>query len=249
MFNNIKFEKKEDLLEFFKEEITMKELKEYCNKYIAEGLQVGERYVFYGLDEKYKDIHSIITYNIKKGIAELWEKYKIDNEKINNIFKVGVWELGLYVDFDCISIFDNIGAYKFEKRTRKNASISNATFVLEELPHFEFYEDNIDNLTIKNYIVKKLNEKKEKMIEHYRKEITSWENSIRNNKNMINNLEKIDLNFVNENEITEWCDECGMESVISKNGGYCEHCGKYLLPCSLCDIDKVDCNNCKYKNN
>lgn len=46
----------------------------------------------------------------------------------------------------------------------------------------------------------------------------------------------------------EWCDECGQESEISINGGKCEHCGKFLLPCSMCDMDKVNCQNCKFKN-
>lgn len=48
-------------------------------------------------------------------------------------------------------------------------------------------------------------------------------------------------------EIYEWCDNCGMETKIGENGGKCEHCGKFLLPCSLCDMDIVDCNKCPYK--
>lgn len=45
----------------------------------------------------------------------------------------------------------------------------------------------------------------------------------------------------------EWCDECGMETEINENGGHCEYCGKFLLPCSLCDMNKVKCNECKFK--
>jgi len=48
-------------------------------------------------------------------------------------------------------------------------------------------------------------------------------------------------------KIDEWCDNCGMDTRISKNGGNCEYCGKFLLPCSLCDMDKVNCKNCKFK--
>lgn len=48
-------------------------------------------------------------------------------------------------------------------------------------------------------------------------------------------------------EIYEWCDNCGMETKIGENGGNCEHCGKFLLPCSLCDMDNVNCNKCQYK--
>lgn len=50
------------------------------------------------------------------------------------------------------------------------------------------------------------------------------------------------------NTTFEWCDECGQESEILINGGKCEHCGKFLLPCSMCDMDKVNCQNCKFKN-
>lgn len=47
-----------------------------------------------------------------------------------------------------------------------------------------------------------------------------------------------------EDEITEWCDCCGQETRIKNTGGYCKYCGKWLKPCSLCDIDKVKCINC-----
>jgi len=44
---------------------------------------------------------------------------------------------------------------------------------------------------------------------------------------------------------TEWCDVCGMETEISQYGGYCDYCGKFLIPCSLCDMDKVNCSECE----
>lgn len=47
--------------------------------------------------------------------------------------------------------------------------------------------------------------------------------------------------------IVEYCDNCGQETEIDRNGGYCEHCNKWLKPCSLCDWDNVNCNNCPYK--
>lgn len=45
----------------------------------------------------------------------------------------------------------------------------------------------------------------------------------------------------------EWCDNCGQETEISINGGKCEHCGKFLLPCSMCNMDEVVCSNCKFE--
>ena len=48
-----------------------------------------------------------------------------------------------------------------------------------------------------------------------------------------------------KDRIIEYCDNCGQETEIDRNGGYCEHCNKWLKPCSLCDMDKVNCANCK----
>ena len=51
-----------------------------------------------------------------------------------------------------------------------------------------------------------------------------------------------------ENKIIEYCDTCNRDVEIPRVGGRCPFCGKYLYPCSLCDMDKVDCNNCEYYN-
>lgn len=48
-----------------------------------------------------------------------------------------------------------------------------------------------------------------------------------------------------KDRIIEYCDNCGQETEIDRNGGYCEHCNSWLKPCSLCDMDKVNCANCK----
>ena len=233
-----------DLIKFLRNDLKMKEIKEYCNKYISEGLEVGKKYSFLGIDKDYQDIHYIITSNIKKGLFELWNKYNFNIEEINKIFVQTTWNMDLFADYEPISVWETIGRYDFKRKIRKNASISNSTFTLEELPHFDFIEENIEELTIKEYIIKKLKEKKENIIERFNNEIIDLKQSIKDCEDNIKKYQDINLNIASEDEITEWCDECGMESVINKNGGYCE---KYLLPCSLCDMDKVDCNNCKYK--
>lgn len=51
------------------------------------------------------------------------------------------------------------------------------------------------------------------------------------------------LNLI-KNDIVEYCGNCGQETNININGGYCEHCNIWLKPCSLCDMDKVDCSKC-----
>lgn len=60
-------------------------------------------------------------------------------------------------------------------------------------------------------------------------------------------MEKI----INNKQLTtiEWCDKCGQENEISSSGGYCKHCGKWLRPCSICDMNIVDCNFCKFGGN
>lgn len=235
-----------DLIKFLRNDLKMKEIKEYCNKYISEGLKIGEKYSFNGIDRNYQDIHYIIVNNIKKGLFELWNKYNFNIEEINKIFVQSIWNMDLFADYELISVWETIGRYNFKRKIRKNASISNSTFTLEELPYFDFIEENIEELTIKEYIIKKLKEKKEKTIERFNNEIIDLKQSIKDCEDNIKKYQSINLDIVSEDEIVEWCDNCKNESVILKNGGYCEHCGKYLLPCSLCDMDKVDCSNCKF---
>lgn len=47
----------------------------------------------------------------------------------------------------------------------------------------------------------------------------------------------------------ELCDNCGQESSIGIYGGHCKYCGKWLKPCSMCNMDKVNCNFCKFGGN
>lgn len=51
-----------------------------------------------------------------------------------------------------------------------------------------------------------------------------------------------------ENKTFELCDNCGQETEINGEvGGYCSTCGKFLKPCSMCNMDEVNCNECKMK--
>ena len=59
-------------LEVFKK-ISLKEFKNYVNKYISEDLEVGNRYDYGGRNS----IHYTIMKNIKKGITELYNKYGV----------------------------------------------------------------------------------------------------------------------------------------------------------------------------
>ena len=192
-----------DLVKFLRKDLKMKEIKEYCNKYISEGLEVGKKYSFLGIDRNYQDIHYIIVNNIKKGLFELWNKYDFDIEEINKIFVQSIWNMDLFADYELISVWETIGRYDFKRKVRKNASISNSTFTLEELPYFDFIEENIEELTIKEYIVGKLEEKKEEIIKRLNNEIVDLKQSIRNCEDDIKKYQAINLDIASKDEIVE----------------------------------------------
>jgi hypothetical protein len=50
-----------------------------------------------------------------------------------------------------------------------------------------------------------------------------------------------------ERFITEWCPNCCDEVKLDNEFRVqiCPTCGKWILPCSMCDMDKVDCSKCK----
>ena len=48
-------------------------------------------------------------------------------------------------------------------------------------------------------------------------------------------------------KITEYCPYCNDETEIEETGAVCSYCGHFLKPCSLCDMDKVKCNECPSK--
>lgn len=60
--------------------------------------------------------------------------------------------------------------------------------------------------------------------------------------------DKCGASFDINNTTTEWCSNCENETEIELEGGHCKHCGKWLKPCSMCDMDKVNCTLCNYKN-
>lgn len=43
---------------------------------------------------------------------------------------------------------------------------------------------------------------------------------------------------------TEWCPYCGEDVEISSTGMTQCKCGKWLVPCSMCNMDNADCENC-----
>lgn len=172
-------------LEVFKN-ISLKEFENYVNKYISENLEVGNRYDYNGINS----IHYTIMKNIKKGITELYNKYGVVIE--DDFIKVNTWRISLNVEYKEICVWGkDLGSYNFGTKQRKNASWNNTTFTLISLPIFRLYENNENDISVYDYIVSCLKEQQNKMIENYESEIASWENSIKDNKIMIENLKNI----------------------------------------------------------
>ena len=171
-------------LEVFKK-ISLKELESYVNKYISENLEVGNRYDYNGKNS----IHYTIMKNIKKGIAELYNKYGVVVE--DDFIKINTWRISLNVEYKEICVWGKeLGGYNFGTKQRKNASWNNTTCALISLPIVKFYFEN-ENMSIYDYIISCLKEKQNMMIGHYESEIASWEKSIKDNKKMIKNLKEI----------------------------------------------------------
>lgn len=171
-------------LEVFKK-ISLKEFESYVNKYISEDLEVGNRYDYGGRNS----IHYTIMKNIKKGIAELYNKYGVVVE--DDFIKINTWRISLNVEYKEICVWGKeLGGYNFGTKQRKNASWNNTTFALISLPIVKFYFENED-MSIYDYIISCLKEKQNMMIGHYESEIASWEKSIKDNKKMIKNLKEI----------------------------------------------------------
>lgn len=185
MKNSVKFLNEKGIMNVLKK-IKMSEFKEFCNKHIADNLIIDEKYNFNGRN----NIHSIITENIAKGIKELWQKYNIDYAMMTELFHIGVWRSQIMVEYETIYAWEDFGAYSFGSKIRKNASIGNSSFRLTKLPNFGFYE-NIDDLSIYDFMIKVLDEKRNNMIKKYQEEIERYTKNIEDNKKMISDLNNI----------------------------------------------------------
>lgn len=186
MKNSVKFLNEKGIMDILKK-IKMSEFKEFCNKYITDDLQLDEKYNFNGRN----NIHSIITENIAKGIKELWQKYNIDYAMMTELFHIGVWRSQIMVDYETIYAWEDFGAYSFGSKIRKNASIGNSSFRLIKLPNFGFYNEEIEDLSIYDFIIMILNNKRNSMVEQYKKEIEEYTRNIEDNKKKINELNNV----------------------------------------------------------
>ena len=50
-----------------------------------------------------------------------------------------------------------------------------------------------------------------------------------------------------DNKCTEWCSHCEREVELSTEMviQQCPNCGKYIIPCCMCDWDYTECSKCE----
>lgn len=51
-------------------------------------------------------------------------------------------------------------------------------------------------------------------------------------------------------KVTEWCQNCGSEVSIESEMKLqeCPYCGKYIVPCTMCNHDTCNCDLCEIGN-
>lgn len=194
------FLKKENVKEALKK-IKMVELFDYANKYIGEGLEVGNKYEYSSYREN--DIHNIITENIKKGLHELWQKYGIDYADMFDFIIVNTWSIRVNITYEKISVWEDIGSYKFDTKRRKNASFDNKEFTLESIPKFELYDGlhdkvivdycsfDIKDLTIYEFYMGLLEKARLNAVTNLEKDIIEYKRKIAESKLEIEEIENI----------------------------------------------------------
>lgn len=183
-----KIEDKKEILNVFKK-ISMKELKEYMNKYICVGLEVGNKYNYGGKGS----IHRLLKDNISCGIKELCIKYGIEEEMFFDIFRICTWNFSLCLEYKEISVWCNIGKYYFGQKTRKNASYNNSNFTLMNKPMCLYYDIEDENITLYDYIIVLLEDKKKEVIGKYESEIASFQRELKNKKKQLKDIQNINL--------------------------------------------------------
>lgn len=192
------FLKEKNINEVLKK-IKVKELVEYANKYIGEGLEVGNKYEYSSY--RGNDIHNIITENIKKGLHELWQKYNIDYADMFDFIMISTWNIRVNISYENVGVWEDIGSYKFDTKRRKNASFDNKEFTLESIPKFELYDKlhnevivnycsfDIENLTIYEFYIGLLEKARLNAITNLEKDIVEYKRKIAESKLQIEKIE------------------------------------------------------------
>ena len=100
---------------------------------------------------------------------------------------------------------------------------------IQEMWEIQLEELSIDNIEVVEYLLNELKRLKEYSSDFFIHE-EEW---------IKETAQEIDL------LITEYCPHCNDEVLINRNGEKCSGCGHFLKPCSLCDMDNVNCRDCE----
>ena len=102
---------------------------------------------------------------------------------------------------------------------------------IQDMWEIQLEELSLDNTEVVEYLLEELKQLKDFADDFYIHE-TEW-------------IEKtaLEIGLIT----TEVCPHCNVEVLINRNGEKCKYCGLFLKPCSLCDMDKVKCNECKFE--
>ena len=100
---------------------------------------------------------------------------------------------------------------------------------IQEMWEIQLEELSIDNIEVVEYLLNEL-----KRLKEY-----SGDFFIHEEKWIKETAQEIDL------LITEYCPHCNDEVLINRKGEKCSGCGHFLKPCSLCDMDNVNCRDCE----
>lgn len=100
-----------------------------------------------------------------------------------------------------------------------------------EIWEIQIEELSIDNIEVVEYLLNKLKDLKDNILNFYDYQ-----------KEWIKET-ALEIGLIT----AEYCPYCQQEVLINRKGEKCNICGHFLKPCSLCDMDKVKCEECKIK--
>ena len=130
-------------------------------------------------------------------------------------------------------LFENFSKnyYINEKNEKKYNTEEDLINAIADMWEIQLEELSIDNIEVVEYLLKE--------IEHYK----NYENDFGQHEEKWGKETALEIGLIT----AEFCPYCEQEVLINRNGEKCSVCGHFLKPCSLCDMDKVKCSECKIK--
>ena len=118
--------------------------------------------------------------------------------------------------------------YINEKNEKKYNTEEDLINAIADMWEIQLEEVSIDNIEVVEYLLNELKDIKDNILNFY----PFQEKCIKETA--------LEIGLIT----AEVCPNCNVEVLINRNGEKCEHCGKFIKPCSLCDMDNVNCRDC-----